>query len=79
MSIYHNREDHIEKYAGLESMPDSEQCFYCGNLAVYPRMCWMGSTGEIFFHPECFINISTRLFRDYHEYQVGYATKTIPD
>ncbi len=67
---------------GKESVYDmfdepEEQCFYCDKvLGSTPTLLWMGSTGFLRLHPNCFMDLTTRLFRDYHELQCKTTSLT---
>lgn len=43
-----------------------ENCFYCSRPPADPMMYWQGSH-ELFLHPGCFIQLTTRLMRDFHQ------------
>lgn len=45
------------------------ECFYCGKAVGFPALFWMGLTGEIYLHPDCFQLLTVRLMRDLHEIQ----------
>jgi len=55
--------------AGFIHTANGESCFYCGTALQDPALHWMGATGDIFLHPGCFVDLSTHLFRDLHEWQ----------
>ena len=42
-------------------------CFLCWNPLEDPAIHWMGSTGDIYLHPACVIELAIRMFRDVHE------------
>jgi hypothetical protein len=45
----------------------SADCFYCGHPMTSPGIQWLGSTGEIWLHPGCVVELTIRLYRDVHE------------
>ena len=63
MSITHFNEEEYFSHRG-------EKCFYCWKTITDKRaLCWRG-IDHIYLHPKCFIELTTRLFRDYHEMQI---------
>ena len=63
MSITHFKQKDIFSHRG-------EECFYCLKEITDKRaLCWRG-VDHIYLHPKCFIELTTRLFRDYHEMQI---------
>jgi hypothetical protein len=43
------------------------ECFYCGHPQTSLAVHWLGSTGQIWLHPSCVVELSVRLFRDLHK------------
>jgi hypothetical protein len=43
-------------------------CFYCHKKVLFPRIEWMGNDATIFLHPQCALDLSVRLIRDFHEF-----------
>ncbi len=47
---------------------DHTECFYCDKVMSFPHISWLGGgPTEVILHPMCFVELSTRLFRDLHE------------
>ena len=48
-----------------------DHCFYCSKgLSGEAVLYWMGHNGDLHLHPGCFIEMTTRLFRDLHEIEL---------
>jgi hypothetical protein len=56
----------------------ADPCFYChdplsGEVVLY----WGGSVGDIYFHPGCFLEMATRMFRDLHNVELAYDYRVL--
>jgi hypothetical protein len=47
-----------------------EKCFFCWKVITDKRALYWGGVNAMYLHPKCFIKLTTRLFRDYHEMQI---------
>lgn len=54
------------------SIPAGSPCFYCHNRLNGTVVMWWGSSGDIYLHPECTVELAIRLLRDVH--QIEHAT-----
>jgi hypothetical protein len=53
-----------------------QECFLCGGGLHDPAVFWMGATAEVYFHPDCVVDLAVRMFRDVHEIRTpGYYTR----
>lgn len=49
---------------------ESHPCFYCGEaLNADPAIEWLGQKAQIFFHAECAVEFTLRMFRDVHQWE----------
>jgi len=49
-------------------------CFYCGRRVGFPHVTWNGHGSDLVLHLPCFIELTTRLFRDLHEMECAGTT-----
>lgn len=59
-----------------EFVEENSVCYYCSEeigetSKDNPVLFWMGDAivGDLILHPKCFLDLSTRLFSDYHKIQ----------
>ena len=62
-----------EKEWGAD-LPAGTECFYCYQPIAAVAIFWMGNECDLWLHPECVVELTIRLFRDVHEYEIGTHT-----